>query len=52
MAKLSNSIAKETVRKKNIVDKFYGAFKSEKTAEEIIDEIKNSRNFNRTIEAF
>jgi predicted DNA-binding ribbon-helix-helix protein len=34
------------------VDKFCGAWKSEKDAEEIVSEIRNSRFFNREIEAF
>jgi len=35
-----------------LVDKFCGAWKSEKDAEEIVAEIKNTRLFNREIEAF
>ena len=34
------------------VDKFCGAWKSEKDAEEIVAEIRSSRFFNREIEAF
>jgi len=34
------------------VDKFCGAWKSEKNAEEIVSEIRNSRFFYREIEAF
>ena len=34
------------------VDKFCGAWKSEKNAEEIISEIRNARLFNREIEDF
>lgn len=53
IAKLSNSIVEETTEEKiNKVEKFFGAFKSDKSAEEIIKEIKESRAFNRTIEAF
>jgi len=53
IAKLSNSITEdEVLEDKDIVDRFFGAFISEKSAEEIIKEIKESRTFNRTIEAF
>jgi predicted metal-binding transcription factor (methanogenesis marker protein 9) len=52
IAKLSNSIVDELPKDENIVDKFFGAFKSEKSAEEIILEIRESRNFNRKVEAF
>ena len=52
IVKLSNSIAEEVAEKENVVDKYFGAFKSEKSAEEIIKEIRKSRTFNRAIEAF
>ena len=52
IAKLSNSIVEETTEIENVVDKFFGAFKSDKSAEELIKEIKESRTFSRTIEAF
>ena len=52
IAKLSNSIIEESTESENVVDKFFGAFKSEKSAEELIIEIRESRVFNRTIEAF
>jgi predicted metal-binding transcription factor (methanogenesis marker protein 9) len=52
IAKLSNSIIDEGSENENIVDKFFGAFKSEKSAEELIKEIRESRTFNRTIEPF
>jgi len=53
IAKLSSSIPKEDILEdKNIVDRFFGAFISDKSAEEIINEIKESRTFNRTIETF
>jgi hypothetical protein len=52
IAKLSNSIIEESTENENVVDKFFGAFKSEKSAEELIIEIRESRVFNRTIEAF
>ena len=52
IAKLSNSIVEEVAENENLVDRFYGAFKSKKSAEEIITEIRESRTFNRTIESF
>lgn len=52
IAKLSNSMVEEVVENENIVDRFFGAFKSDKSAEEIIKEIRDSRTFNRTIESF
>lgn len=52
IAKLSNSIVEEATMEENLADRFYGAFKSEKSAEDNIQEIRESRTFNRTIEAF
>jgi predicted metal-binding transcription factor (methanogenesis marker protein 9) len=53
IAKLSNSIIEDnTSENENVVDNFFGAFKSNKSAEEIIKEIRESRTFNRTIEVF
>ncbi len=52
MAKLSGAIAEEVDTKENPEDKFFGAFKSNKSTEDMIDEIRNSRTFNRTIEPF
>lgn len=52
IAKLSTSVADEVIESEDIVDKFFGAFESDKSAEEIIREIKDSRNFNRSVEAF
>lgn len=51
IAKLSNSIIEEKHNKNDIIDMFFGAFESEKSAKEIIKEIKDSRKFSRTIEA-
>lgn len=45
MAKLSNSIAKESSNKEDVVDKFFGAFETEKSAEQMIEEIRNSRRW-------
>ena len=52
LAKISNSIVDDVSTKENVVDRFFGAFKSEKSADEIISEIRASRTFERTIEAF
>jgi predicted metal-binding transcription factor (methanogenesis marker protein 9) len=50
--KLIHEITKEADKKEDVVDKFFGAFKSDKSAEEIIAEIRGSRSFNRTLESF
>ena len=53
VARLMNDIADEpekTRSKKDVVNRFFGAFKSDKSAEEMIDEIRSSRKFNRVIE--
>lgn len=52
IAKLSNSMADEVVKNDDRIDKYFGAFISDKSAEEIIKEIRESRNFNRSVEAF
>lgn len=52
IAKLSNSVADEVVKNEDVVDQYFGAFKSNKSAEEIIKEIKESRSFNRIVESF
>lgn len=52
IAKLSKSVADEVVEEENVVDRFFGAFKSDKSAEDIIKEIRESRYFGRSVEAF
>lgn len=52
IARLSNSIVNEVLEGENVIDRFFGAFISDKSAEEIIKEIRDSRAFTRTIEAF
>ena len=52
IAKLSNSMADEVVKNEDRIDKYFGAFISDKSAQEIIKELKESRNFNRSVEAF
>lgn len=49
IVRLSKSIVLKPTANNKTVDHFFGAFKSEKTAEEIITEIKDSRTFNRNI---
>ena len=46
IAKLTNSIIEEEPDKNDIIDKLFGSFKSDKSAEEIIEEIKKGRNNN------
>ena len=50
--KLSTSVKTDLTKKKSSFKKAFGAFESAKTAEEIIDEIRNSRISNRQIESF
>ncbi len=52
ISKLTNSIKSDLVNKKSDFKKAFGAFISAKSAEEIIDEIRNSRVYNRNIEPF
>ena len=53
VACLVNDIAhepQETINKKDTINRFFGAFQSDKSAEEMIDEMRSSRKFNRIIE--
>lgn len=50
IAKLTNSIIEIKPNRNDIIDMFFGAFESEKSDEDIIKEIRNSRNFSRNIE--
>ena len=52
MARLSASIAEEKEEEKDVVDMFFGAFKSKESAEKIISKIRAGRSFNRKIESF
>ena len=52
MAKLSVSIAENKEETNDVVDAFFGAFKSNESCEEMILKIRESRNFNREIESF
>lgn len=50
--KLTDSLNLELNNKENLLKEAYGAFESDKTAEEMIDELRNSRHFNRQLESF
>lgn len=53
IARLSKSMKTSKKEKKEVsLSSLYGAWKSEKSAEEIIAEIKSSRNFDRKREIF
>ena len=48
--KLTITLKSDFVREKNSFNSAFGAWESEKSAEDIIDELRKSRNFNRQIE--
>ena len=52
VAGLISDIAREPEMRngENTVNRFFGAFQSDKSAEEMIDEIRSSRHFSRKIE--
>lgn len=52
IAKLTASVKSDLKPKKSSLQKAFGAFESSKSAEEIIEEIRESRVFNRQIESF
>jgi hypothetical protein len=52
IAKLTASVKSDLKSKKSSFKRAFGAFESSKSAEEIIDEIRESRVFNRQIESF
>lgn len=52
ISKLTASVKTDLKNKKSSFKKAFGAFQSKKSAEEIIDEIRSSRVFNRQIESF
>ena len=52
ISKLTKSVKTDLTEKKSLLKKSFGAFDSKKSAEKIIEEIRNSRVFNRQIEAF
>ncbi len=52
ISKLTNSVKTDLLNKKSSFKKSFGAFESSKSADEIIEEIRNSRVSNRQIETF
>jgi len=52
IAKLANSMVEETSQNEIAVDTFYGAFKSEKNADELNIELRESRTFCHVTETF
>ena len=50
ISKLLNSIKNPKNSKKGTIKSLYGAFISKKSADDLIHEIKKSRNFNRSAE--
>lgn len=52
ISKLTASVKIDLLSKKSSFKEAYGAFDSEKSADEIIEEIHRSRVFNRQIESF
>ena len=52
ISKLTDSVKTDLTNKKSSFKKAFGAFDSKKTAEEIIEEIRNSRVSTRQIEPF
>jgi hypothetical protein len=50
ISKLTVSVNSDTAEKKKLFRKSFGAWQSKKTAEQIISEIRSSRNFNRQTE--
>ena len=49
---LSKSLAKKTVKREKSISHLFGAWIGEETAEEMIDNFRKSRVFNRNTEAF
>jgi hypothetical protein len=52
ISKLTASVKTDLKSKKSSFKKAFGAFESKKTAQQIIDEIRNSRVSNRKLESF
>jgi len=52
ISKLTDSIKSDISGKKNLFKKSFGAFASEESAEELIEEIRLSRTSTREIESF
>ncbi|GAB4018725.1 hypothetical protein GCM10028773_19330 [Spirosoma koreense] len=52
IAQLTTSVKADLGKKRSMFKAAFGALESDKSAEEIINEIRTSRVFNRTIESF
>jgi hypothetical protein len=52
ISKLTASVKSDVTNKESSLKEAFGAFESEKSADEIINEIRNSRTFTRQIEEF
>jgi hypothetical protein len=52
ISRLSLSVKSDMKAKQNTFKKAFGAFESKKSADEIIDDIRQSRNFKRKNEKF
>lgn len=52
ISKLTNTVKTDTEHGKNDFYKAFGSWDENESAEEMIDSIKRSRTFNRTIEEF
>ena len=52
ISKLSTSVKKDINNKKSSFQNAFGAFESSQSAQEIINDIRNSRMFTRQIEEF
>ena len=52
ISKLSQSLKESATAPETSLQSLFGAYKSEETAEEIIEELRASRVFNRHIESF
>ena len=50
ISQLTASVKSDITNKKSSFKRAFGAFRSDKSADEIIDEIRSSRTFNRQIE--
>ena len=52
ISKLTDSVKSDLIEKKSSFKKSFGAFESKKSAEEIIEQIRDSRVCTRQIESF
>lgn len=52
ISKLTDSVKSDLIEKKSSLKKSFGAFESKKSAEEVIEEIRDSRVSTRQIESF